>query len=158
MVDDPLLTRSAGAERAQAELYASQALGLRRTAYLLTGSAAIGDELVQDAFEQVVRRWETIENPAGYLRVSVVNGARSWGRRERRIRPEPPAEHVALDEEAVAVRDVLASLRHDEREVVVLRYFVGMTDSQIAAELDRPLGTVKSQIFRALAHMKEALS
>ena len=158
MVDDPLLIRSAGDERAQAELYASQALGLRRTAYLLTGSAAIGDELVQDAFEQVVRRWETIENPAGYLRVAVVNGARSWGRRERRVRPAPAIEHIAVDEEAIAVRDALATLRHDEREVVVLRYFLGLTDSQIATDLDRPIGTVKSQIFRALAHMKEALS
>lgn len=158
MVDDPLLTRSAGAERAQAELYAGHALGLRRTAYLLTGSASIGDELVHDAFEQVVRRWDAIENPAGYLRVAVVNGARSWGRRAHRPMPQPPVENVALDEEAIAVRDALAALRHDEREVVVLRYFVGLTDAQIAAELDRPLGTVKSQIHRALTRMREALS
>lgn len=158
MVDETVVTIRGDAGAVQAALFAEHAIRLRRTAYLLTGSAAVAEELVQDAFEQVVRRWRSIDNPAGYLRVAVVNGARSWGRREHRVLPVPPEPMVELDPEAIAVRDALATLRHDEREVVVLRYFLGLTDSQIAAELDRPIGTVKSQIFRGLAHMKEVLS
>lgn len=158
MVEEPVLMIRSDAADAQAALFAEHALPLRRTAFLLTGSTVVAEELVQDAFEQVVRRWSVIENPPGYLRVAVVNGARSWGRRARRHLPEPREPHVELDQEAIAVRDALATLRHDEREVVVLRYFVGLTDSQIAAELDRPVGTVKSQIFRGLAHLKEVLS
>lgn len=158
MVEEPTLIRRRDVDAAQSALFDEHALPLRRTAFLLTGSTAVAEELVQDAFEQVVRRWDAIENPPGYLRVAVVNGARSWGRRAHRRLPEPPASHVELDQEAIAVRDALARLRHDEREVVVLRYFVGLTDSQIAAELDRPIGTVKSQIFRGLAHLKEVLS
>lgn len=158
MVEEPTLIRRCDADAAQAALYAEHALPLRRTAFLLTGSTAVAEELVQDAFEQLVRRWDAIENPPGYLRVAVVNGARSWGRRAHRRVPDPPASYVQLDQEAIDVRDALATLRHDEREVVVLRYFVGLSDSQIAADLDRPIGTVKSQIFRGLAHMKDVLS
>ena len=117
-----------------------------------------GDGIGEDAFEQVVRRWSVIANPPGYLRIAVLNGARSWGRRAHRRLPVPPTPHIELDEEAIAVREALGTLRHDEREVVVLRYFLGLTDSQIAHELGRPVGTVKSQIFRGLAHMKEVLS
>jgi RNA polymerase sigma factor (sigma-70 family) len=157
MVEEPTFI-GRHADAAQSALFAEHALPMRRTAFLLTGSRAIAEELVQDAFEQVVRRWDAIDNPPGYLRIAVVNGARSWGRRAHRRLPVPPESLVELDEEAIAVRDALATLRHDEREVVVLRYFVGLTDSQISAELDRPIGTVKSQIFRALAHMKEVLS
>lgn len=158
MVQEPILMSRDDAGTAQAALYAEHALALQRLAFLLTGSTATAEELVQDAFEQVVRRWDVIDNPPGYLRVAVVNGARSWGRRAHRRLPVPPTPRVELDQEAIAVREALATLRHDEREVVVLRYFLGLTDSQIAAELDRPVGTVKSQIFRGLAHMKEVLS
>jgi RNA polymerase sigma factor (sigma-70 family) len=157
MVNDRLLTRG-DAARMQAQLYADHHLALRRMAFLLTGSSAVAEELVHDAFEQVVRRWDVIEHAPGYLRVAVLNGARSWGRRERRTLPEPMTEHVVLDAEAIAVRDALAALGHDQREVIVLRYFLGLTDSQIAAELDRPIGTVKSQIHRGLVHLKEVLS
>jgi RNA polymerase sigma factor (sigma-70 family) len=158
MVDEPVLVRPAAAGDAQAALFEEHALALQRVAFLLTGSASAAEELVQDAFEQVVRRWDALDNPPGYLRVAVVNGTRSWRRREHRHVPEPPSELARLDEEAIAVREALATLRHDEREVVVLRYFLGLTDSQIAAELDRPIGTVKSQIFRGLARLKEVLS
>jgi len=140
----------------QAALFAAERLSLTRLGFLLTGSTVVAEELVQDAFEQVVRRWELIDQPAGYLRSAVMSGARSWGRRKNSpLFPQiPPTE---IDHDATAVRDALAELSHQRREVLVLRYFVGLSDSQISNELDRPIGSVKSDIRRGLARMREVL-
>lgn len=167
MVDDPLLTdttreaREDGvAERSvvvrETVLFDECRSGLTRLAFLLTGSRAVAEELVQDAFEQVVRRWSVIERPERYLRIAVVNGARSWGRRKSAPIADVP-ELIEIDEEAIAVRTELAALPHHQREVIVLRYFVGLSDSQVAQEVDRPLGTVKSNIRRGLLAMRKAL-
>lgn len=141
----------------QEELFASARVPMLRLAYLLTGSAAIAEELVQDAFEQVVRRWDTIEQPAGYLRVAVVNGARSWGRRRGRTAPAAPSEPWPDLADALAVRDALARLRQPQREAIVLRYYAGLTDTQIAAATGRPVGSVKALIHRGLRKLEEAL-
>lgn len=161
MVDDALVDVNgglAGATRQiQARLFDEQRAGLTRLAFLLTGSRQVAEELVQDAFEQVVRRWDVIHTPAGYVRSAVISGARSWGRRKT----PPPADRggvVRLDEEAVAVRTELAALPHSQREVIVLRYFAGLSDSQIAAELDQPIGTVKSHLRRGLEQMRTAFT
>jgi len=161
MVDDPLVDESAIPRRAvellQARLFDEQRAGLTRLAFLLTGSRPVAEELVQDAFEQVVRRWDVIHSPAGYVRTAVISGAKSWGRRKT---PPTlgPLEVVRLDEEAVAVRSELAALPHSQREVIVLRYFAGLSDSQIAIELDQPIGTVKSHLRRGLEQMRKAFT
>jgi len=164
MVNDPLLSGQPDSLVERAEIVAEQSalfdttrLGLLRLAFLLTGSRAVAEELVQDAFEQVVRRWDDIERPAGYLRVAVVNGARSWGRRKPLV-VSRSADPVVIDEDAVAVRDALADLPQQQREAIVLRYYVGLTDAEIANELDQPLGTIKSNIRRGLGRMKEAFT
>ena len=145
-------------ERAQSDLYEARRLTMLRLGYLLTGSSTVAEELVHDGFEQLVRRWDDIDNPSAYLRVAVINGARSWGRRRRRRLNEPLEHHPAIDADAIAVRTALAALRHEEREALVLRYYAGLSDSQIAESVDRPIGTVKSQIHRGLARMENALS
>ncbi len=145
-------------ERAQSELYGERRLTMLRLGYLLTGSSTVAEELVHDGFEQVMRRWDDIDNPSAYLRIAVINGARSWGRRRRRFPNEPLEHHPAIDADAIAVRTALAALRHEEREALVLRYYAGLSDSQIAEAVDRPIGTVKSQIHRGLARMENALS
>lgn len=115
MVDDPSLELSAApvtarevAGLAQARLFDDQRAGLTRLAFLLTGSRPVAEELVQDAFEQVVRRWDAIHAPAGYVRIAVISGARSWGRRKR-PRVGEVRDDVRVDEEAIAVRTELAS-------------------------------------------------
>ncbi len=161
MVNSRPVDESAGphsaAELLQTRLFDEQRAALTRLAFLLTGSGPVAEELVQDAFEQVVRRWDVIHSPAGYVRTAVISGAKSWGRRKT-----PPTterrEAVHLDEEAVAVRSELAALPHSQREVIVLRYFAGLSDSQIATELDQPIGTVKSHLRRGLAQMRKAFT
>jgi RNA polymerase sigma-70 factor (ECF subfamily) len=56
------------------------------------------------------------------------------------------------------VRSELAALPHSQREVIVLRYFAGLSDSQIALELDQPIGTVKSHLRRGLEQMRKAFT
>jgi RNA polymerase sigma factor (sigma-70 family) len=142
----------------QARLFTEQRVAMTRLGYLLTGSVSAAEELVQDGFEQVVRRWDEIGSPGGYLRIAVINGARSWGRRRQRsAEPVDPGVEPPIDSDAIAVRDALAELRFEEREVLVLRYWAGLSDTEVAELVNRPLGTVKSQIQRGLAHRKGAL-
>ncbi len=151
--------RRDASERAleQERLFTTQRPRLTRLAVLLCGSAADAEELVQNAFEQVVRRWDEVRVPEAYLRVAVVNGARSSGRRRRSFLPTGPAAVDGFDEDAVAVRQVLGRLRGEEREVLVLRYYGQLSDGEVADALGRPLVTVKAQIARGLAKMRKVL-
>jgi RNA polymerase sigma factor (sigma-70 family) len=69
-----------------------------------------------------------------------------------------PGDQTCRNEEATRVRSALGSLDLIEREVIVLAYFEGYTQSQIAAYMAIPLGTVKSRSLRALRHLAPLLS
>lgn len=128
-----------------------------RGAYLLTFSSAAAEDIAQDAFSQVLRRWEEIRHPAAYLWRAVANGARSWGRRERRPARVEVRQPVEIDSDALAIRVALTDLGDAQREVLVLQHYLGMTDREIAETLAIPIGTVKSHARRGRLAMKEAL-
>lgn len=128
-----------------------------RGAYLLTYSADAAEDIAQDAFAQMLRRWDEIRIPQAYLWRAITSGARSWGRRARRHEPVDVPGSTAFDSDTIAVRDVLATLSDAQREVIVLRYFGGFKEREIAAATGRPLSTVKSHLRRGLATMKERL-
>lgn len=139
--------------------FADRFAPLARLAYLLTGSSSAADEIAQDACENVLKRWPAIDNPNAYARASVVNGARAWHRRRKlfeRTVPEIPRD-VEIDSDAIALRSLLLKLSHAEREVLVLRYFADLKIEEIAAEVDRPPGSVKSMIHRSLATLSKEL-
>lgn len=134
--------------------------GTVRLAHLLTGSQAIGEEIAQDAFLELLRRLPDIREPKAYLRQSVVNRSSSLHRRtacERdytaRLRDVslPPPE---VDE----TWQVLCSLPERQRAVLVLRYYEDLSEAEIARVLDCRPGTVKSTAARALASLKEKLA
>jgi RNA polymerase sigma factor (sigma-70 family) len=133
---------------------------LSRLAFLLTGSSAVGDEIAQDACEEVFRRWDDITHPRAYARMAVVNGARASGRRRaRRVAQRVGSDRSpGVDADAIAVRAVLARLPQAEREVLVFRYYADLKVEDIADELGLPAGTVKSHIHRGLARMHKELS
>lgn len=139
--------------------YISSMARALRLARLITGSVAVGQEVAQEAFVAVHAKWDTIANPDAYLRSTVVNLSRSVQRRQIRERrharsiPEPVTNIPQLDETWHRV----VALPLDQRTVIVLRYYEDMALNDIASELGRPLGTVKSTLHRALAQLKETL-
>jgi RNA polymerase sigma-70 factor (sigma-E family) len=138
--------------------YTQHRPAMMRLAHLLTGSVAIGEDIVQDAFVQLHLRWASIDNPGGYLRSSVVNLARSHHRRRvlelRRAEASPVLTH---DPEIDATWAELRKLPLPQREVIVLRYYLDLPVDEIAELTGRPAGTIKSQIHRALATLQEVL-
>jgi RNA polymerase sigma-70 factor (sigma-E family) len=130
---------------------------LVRVAYLVSGDASAAEELVQEAFVKVHRSWNRVRDPLPYLRVAVVNGCRSWGRRqtlerERRPRPSEPAEL-----EADELWDALATLKPRQRTAIVLRFYVDLPDAEIAEILGCRLPTVRSAIHRGLAALRQEI-
>lgn len=139
-------------------LFERERSAMVRVAYLLVGSEQVAEEVVQDAFAAVYVRWDSIDNPGGFLRQCVVNGARSSLRRRSLERRKA---HLVVEEgTAPAGRellDALAELPLGWRSVVVLRFYEGMTQEEIADALEMRLGTVKSSLHRGLAKLREAL-
>lgn len=148
-----------------AELYATEAPGLRRLAYLLTGSVGAADDVVQDAFAAVSGRLGAIDNPAAYLRTVVVNGTRRWHGRlsseQRWVDREgsfSAAGHVTSSlADRVAVRAALGELSETQREAVVLRFFADLTYEQIGDHMACPTQTAATHVRRGLARLRTVL-
>jgi RNA polymerase sigma-70 factor (sigma-E family) len=135
-----------------------------RLAHLLTGSNAVAEELVQDAFVRVGRRWDSITGePAPYLRAAVVNACRSHLRRlvaERRAATRHAATAVdghMTDPAGRELLDALARLPYRQRAALVLRFYDDRSEAEIADILRCRPGTVKSSISRGLAALREVI-
>lgn len=130
-----------------------------RLATALTGDRAVAEELVQEGFLEVARRWTEIDNPAGYLRTVVVNRCRSHHRRielgRRRVPPTPPltVDEPELDEMWTA----LAALPPRRRTALVLRFYEDLPVAEIARLLDCRPGTVSSLLHRGLADLRRVI-
>ena len=133
------------------ELYAAHRLALVRLAVLLVDDLASAEDVVQDAFAALARRPDAVKDPSkalAYLRVSVVNTARSALRRRRTARayspphdlsPPSPEDSAVLAEEHREVIAALQSLAPRQREVLVLRYWSNLSEAEIAADAgDQP--------------------
>lgn len=146
-----------------AEFVVARQAALLRTAYLLTGHAHDAEDLVQTTLVKVVPQWRRIhDNPEPYVRRVMVNENISrWRRRRWREHstdavPDVLAhapDHAAL----LAVRDALTGLAPRQRAVLVLRYYDGLSESEIAASLGITPGTVKSQARDGLARLRLVL-
>jgi len=140
-------------------LYLAHQVRCIRLATVIIGDRSIAEEIVQDAFIEVSRRWENLDNPAGYLRTAVVNRCRNHLRRlevSRRKAPPPPRLEVdapELDE----LWTVLFRLPPRRRAALVLRYYEDLTVPEIARVLGCRPGTVSSLLHRGLADLREVL-
>jgi RNA polymerase sigma-70 factor (sigma-E family) len=151
-------------------LYAEHALGLTRLAHVMLGDRATAEDVVQDAFAGLYRRWPHLTDHGkaqAYLRSAVLNGCRSAVRRAGRATPPvlvtvehaPSAESALLDGQARGA--VLAALRRlpvRQREALVLRYYLDLPDSEIAAAMSVGESTVRSTVYRGLAALERILS
>ncbi|MEV6411196.1 SigE family RNA polymerase sigma factor [Kribbella sp. NPDC051718] len=143
---------------------------LLRFAYLMTRDHSRAEEAVQDALVSAYSRWSRIQrvgDPEAYLRRSVINAdIARWRKFFRRETPvaEPATldtatqDHAGPHAEQDAVWTLCASLPTKQRAAVVLRYYEGLPDSEIAEILDCTSATVRSQIHRALASLRTTLS
>ncbi|WP_370371571.1 RNA polymerase sigma factor [Catenulispora sp. GP43] len=153
-----------------ADLYYAHRLSLVRLAILLVDDQASAEDVVQDSFTGLWRRYGDdligMENPLGYLRTAVVNNARSVLRRRKTARGYTPphvpdaasAESVALlSEEHREVLEAMQKLPPRQREVLVLRYWSDLSEADIADALGISRGTVKSTASRGLEALGKIL-
>jgi RNA polymerase sigma-70 factor (sigma-E family) len=140
---------------------------LLRYAVMLTGDPHTAQDLVQETMIRVQLKWRKVaasNAPERYVRRMLTNAyidlhRGSWLRRVvLRAEPvEPPA--VADHADAAAERDQmwiwLARLPRKQRAALVLRYYEGLSDNEIADVLDCAVGTVRAHISRALATLRE---
>jgi len=139
-------------------LYRREYGPMLRVAHLLLDSAEPAQEAVHDAFAKVYERWDRIDDHGAYLRTCVINRCRDLQRR-RRLERDRSAQRTAsyADLGARELLDALAKLPMRQRAAVVLRYYEGLSEAEIAAALDMPVGTVKSTVSRALTQLREAV-
>ena len=167
-----------GADQAITELYAAHWTGLVRLAWLLLRDDLLAEEVVQDAFIAVHRRWDTIRDhqaAAAYLRRAVVNGARS-GLRHRGVEEryvareqqggavaharhtEASAEDRALQSESTTTMiGALGRLPQRQREVLTMRYYLDLSEAEIADALGISPGSVKAHAHRGLATLRDRM-
>lgn len=142
------------------ELFRTRRAASVRLVTVLTGDRGVAEEIVQDAFVELSRRWEQLDNPAAYLRTTLVNRSRKHQRRlgvgRRRVPPPPRLQVDApeLDE----LWGVLVRLPARRRAALVLRFYEDLAIAEIAALLDCRPGTVSSLLHRGLADLREVLN
>lgn len=151
------------------DIYRTHRMGMVRLAILLVDDQASAEDVVQEAFAGLFRNWSGLRDNAaavGYLRTAVVNGSRSMLRRRRTARayvpPHPGTERSAeslalLTAEHQAVVTALGDLAPRQREVLVLRYYGGLSEAEIAEATGLSKGTVKSTASRAVAKLGDIM-
>jgi RNA polymerase sigma-70 factor (sigma-E family) len=149
-------------------LYKTHALSLTRLAYVMLGDRPAAEDVVQEAFLGLHKRWNQLRDTArapGYLRSSVLNGCRmvlrSRARRDDRAAGELPwesAEATALvGEEHRHLLLAIRSLPPRQREALVLRYYLDLSEEETARSMGIRRGTVKSATSRALAALGQRM-
>lgn len=140
-----------------ARVYQEHRVGLLRLAYLLTGSREQGEDLVHTAFTSAIPRWDRIEQPLPYLKRAIVNQAADHHRRTLREQTLPAPEAVTHPPEVDETWAQIQNLSPVQRAIVILRFYEDLPLVEIAAVLDRPPATVRSDLKRALGHLRKAL-
>lgn len=132
---------------------------LVRLAFFLVDTVEHAEEAVQDSFAKAYPKWGRIEDADAYMHMTVIHTCRNVQRRRglmHRTRPALSFEEAALGADHVA--DVVRRLPRKLRQVVVLRYYLQLSEPEIARTLGMALGIVKSTLHRARAQLKEELS
>jgi RNA polymerase sigma-70 factor, ECF subfamily len=155
-----------------------------RAAPLLMGVAARilndrreAEDVLQDVFAQIWQKSQGFDAELGSLsswavalvRNKAIDRIRASTRRRRLIEEiaistdaeQAPAasasEQLSGEERAGRIRAALADLSPDQRQVIDLAFFAGLSQSEIAARLEQPLGTIKARIRRGMLRLREQL-
>jgi RNA polymerase sigma-70 factor (sigma-E family) len=152
------------------EFAATRLPAVLRFAGVLTADRALAEDVVQEVLIRASKRWDrlqTLDQPELYVRKMIVNEYLSWRRRNWRLLPTGTAietgdraspdyarEHAERD----ALLTELGKLPRRQRAVLVLRYYQGLSDSEIAGVLGCTPGTVRGYASRALAALRVEMS
>lgn len=167
-----------GDRDALARLYDLLAKPLYSLALRVTGDAAEAQDIVHDAFLQLWHKSGDFDPARGtvfgwaatFVRNRAIDRVRMRRRREDLLAAQPAdavapqpltagdsADNLWGREKAAAVRAALGALAPDQRAAIELAYFSGLTQQEISAKLNEPLGTVKARIRRGLLRLRDAL-
>jgi RNA polymerase sigma-70 factor (sigma-E family) len=158
----------ASAEAAVTALFQAHSLGLIRLAHIMLGDRSSAEDVVQEAFCGLYRRWAQLTDQAKalpYVRSAVLNGCRTVLRRTQPRNIQWGTQPWAASAEAAAVsgeerREVMHALRRlpdRQREVLVLRFYLDLSDAEIARDMGINPGTVRSTASRALTALGRSL-
>ncbi len=149
------------------EFAASATTRLWRAAYLLVGDYHLAEDLTQDVLARVYVAWPRINgDPYGYAYRAMANAAanqRRWTSRHPEVPLSSGTREAVIPDAADAVVAhaeliaVLGQLPARQRAVVVLCYFLDLTETDTADALNVSVGTVKSQHARAVGHLRDLL-
>jgi RNA polymerase sigma-70 factor (sigma-E family) len=158
------------ADYAVSALYAERYRSLVRLATLLVDDMATAEEVVQDSFIAIHANWrrlQDIDKAAGYLRQCVVNRSHSVLRHRgvvNRNVQQPLPDVPSAEEEAIkllnrsAVITALQELPTRQRQALVLRYYAGLSEAQIASTMGITRGAVKRYVSRAMSSLRATLA
>lgn len=162
----------AGRSNAVASLFLTHHRRLVGLASLLCDDRATSEDVVQEAFAGLFRRWWQLRDPDAavvYLNKAVVNGSRDHLRRSRRadvsmLRMVPQPESLSSAEQNVVTRDegdrlwrAIRALPRRQRQVLVLRYYLDHSETEIAETLNVSRGSVKRHASRGLAALARSM-
>ncbi len=167
----PLARSVPEADDALAALHRAHYRSLVRLGALLLGDTETSEEVVQDAFIKLQLRWgglRDIDKAPAYLRSAVLNGARSQLRRRgvRRRHAErrtPNLDAGSAESGAMAIEDhrrVVAAMRalpERQREALALKFYLDLSEADIAAAMGVSVGSVKTHVHRGLAALEARL-
>ena len=132
-----------------------------RWAVALVGDRGVAEDIAQEALHAVGQRLGSIDDPAAYLRRTVVNRCHSWHRRngrarrrEARARAGETTTYTAPTNEML---DALAALPYRQRAAVTLRYWADWTDDQIAESLGCAPATVRVLLHRGIDALRKEI-
>lgn len=133
-----------------------------RWSLAIVADRAVAEELTQDAFVALDRCRTQLDNPAAYLRRTVVNRSISWlrshAREQGRMQRAAAGQPTAYTAETHEMLGALAALPHKQRAAVALRYWDDWTDEQIAEALGCAPASVRVLVHRALATLKQEIT
>jgi RNA polymerase sigma-70 factor (sigma-E family) len=168
---DPATDRAgADRERAITDLFDAHYTRMLRVAVVLLADRAAAEDVVQDAFLALYSAWPRVrdkQEAVGYLHRSVVNAARSRLRRRsvaNRFRPPRQAEVISAEDTVLSslvsgpVLSAMRALPPREREAVLLRHYLDLSEQQAAQALGLRTGSVKGYASRGLARLRAALN
>jgi RNA polymerase sigma-70 factor (sigma-E family) len=144
---------------------------LLRLGVVMLGSREAAEDVVQDAYVALHRRWKALRDPEAaeaYLRSAVLNGCRSWVRRQvtqRTPRPlmvvrdheESPEDRAVGQEDRESLVTAMRTLARRQREVLACRYVLELTVAETAQLLQISVGSVKTHTHRGLQALQQRI-